>query len=388
MSADSDDGGPTKAELKHRVDQLEETVAQMLPNRRQFMKGAAAAGAAGAIGFGAGAATADPSTSDSDGNVGTPSNRVDLFAEGIDSQTQEHTQPSGTYTWQDVQWIRAQGDVVASDGNVYQGASAIQDALNAIGDNAVVLAGARTYDPVTVDNDSVIIRGHGRSTVIASTSADTHALTLSDTGGGSIARVQVHDVTLDTSGASGNSDCLHTTTPNGNQVFESWFYNIQMQGGGGRYGVNLNGNATGMYFHGLFGEGFDDNVFVTGGSSNETHVMGADLATNADTQVLSLAGNNAMIVANTLGKPSGVPAIEFLSGTFGNMVIGTARAFGTPTDNGTENVWMLRDSMKLPESRYAPSNVTTDRTFDANSTTVDELADIVGTMIADLGLDS
>jgi hypothetical protein len=33
---------------------------------------------------------------------------------------------------------------------------------------------------------------------------------------------------------------------------------------------------------------------------------------------------------------------------------------------------------------YAASNVTTDRAFDANSTTVEELADVLGTLIADL----
>jgi len=33
---------------------------------------------------------------------------------------------------------------------------------------------------------------------------------------------------------------------------------------------------------------------------------------------------------------------------------------------------------------YTPSNVTTDRTFDADSTTLDEIADVVGTLIADL----
>jgi hypothetical protein len=33
---------------------------------------------------------------------------------------------------------------------------------------------------------------------------------------------------------------------------------------------------------------------------------------------------------------------------------------------------------------YTPTNVTTDRSFDANSTSLDELADIVGTLIADL----
>ena len=33
---------------------------------------------------------------------------------------------------------------------------------------------------------------------------------------------------------------------------------------------------------------------------------------------------------------------------------------------------------------YTPTNVTTDRAFDANATTLDELADVVGTLIADL----
>lgn len=33
---------------------------------------------------------------------------------------------------------------------------------------------------------------------------------------------------------------------------------------------------------------------------------------------------------------------------------------------------------------YTPSNVTTDRSYDANATTIDELADVLGTLIADL----
>lgn len=33
---------------------------------------------------------------------------------------------------------------------------------------------------------------------------------------------------------------------------------------------------------------------------------------------------------------------------------------------------------------YAASNVTTDRTFDADSTTLAEIADVLGTLIADL----
>lgn len=38
----------------------------------------------------------------------------------------------------------------------------------------------------------------------------------------------------------------------------------------------------------------------------------------------------------------------------------------------------------LGSSAYTPSNVTTDRSYDANATTIDELADALGTLIADL----
>lgn len=50
--------------------------------------------------------------------------------------------------------------------------------------------------------------------------------------------------------------------------------------------------------------------------------------------------------------------------------------------NGTTKTYVTVSS----PATYTPSNVTTDRTYDANATTLDELADIVGTLIADLKL--
>jgi hypothetical protein len=35
-------------------------------------------------------------------------------------------------------------------------------------------------------------------------------------------------------------------------------------------------------------------------------------------------------------------------------------------------------------SAYTTSNVTTDRAYDANATTLDEVADVLGTLLADL----
>ena len=37
-----------------------------------------------------------------------------------------------------------------------------------------------------------------------------------------------------------------------------------------------------------------------------------------------------------------------------------------------------------PVTTYTPTNVSTDRAFDANATTTEELADVLGTLIADL----
>ena len=38
----------------------------------------------------------------------------------------------------------------------------------------------------------------------------------------------------------------------------------------------------------------------------------------------------------------------------------------------------------LGSSAYTPTNVTTDRSYDANATSIDELADVLGTLISDL----
>lgn len=52
------------------------------------------------------------------------------------------------------------------------------------------------------------------------------------------------------------------------------------------------------------------------------------------------------------------------------------------TDEGTKLT--LTSLGVTPSAAYTPTNVTTDRAFDANATTTDELADVLGTLIADL----
>ena len=66
-----------------------------------------------------------------------------------------------------------------------------------------------------------------------------------------------------------------------------------------------------------------------------------------------------------------------------NIVLGTS----TGTKIGTSTSQKLGFFNKTPvvqPGSYTPTNVSTDRSYDANSTTVDELADVLGTLITDL----
>jgi len=76
---------PTKAELHERVQQLESTVAKMMPSRRDALK-LGAAGIAGAAGLSAASQSADAATG-SAGQIGDPNNRPDLFADEVDANT-------------------------------------------------------------------------------------------------------------------------------------------------------------------------------------------------------------------------------------------------------------------------------------------------------------
>jgi hypothetical protein len=54
------------------------------------------------------------------------------------------------------------------------------------------------------------------------------------------------------------------------------------------------------------------------------------------------------------------------------------------TDGANPMIGFLGAAHVARTAAYAPTNVTTDRSFNANSTTIDELADVIGTMISDL----
>jgi len=66
-----------------------------------------------------------------------------------------------------------------------------------------------------------------------------------------------------------------------------------------------------------------------------------------------------------------------------NLILGTTTGtkIGTAT---SQKLGFYNATPIVQPSAYTTSNVTTDRTYDANATTLDEVADVLGTLIADL----
>jgi hypothetical protein len=52
--------------------------------------------------------------------------------------------------------------------------------------------------------------------------------------------------------------------------------------------------------------------------------------------------------------------------------------------NATDKLGFWGHATAVQPAAYTPTNVSADRSYDANSTTIDELADVLGTLIADL----
>jgi hypothetical protein len=75
--------------------------------------------------------------------------------------------------------------------------------------------------------------------------------------------------------------------------------------------------------------------------------------------------------------------LDFSTADATNIILGssTGTKIGTAT---TQKLGFFNKTPVVQPSAYTPSNVTTDRSYDANSTSVDEIADVLGTLIADL----
>lgn len=70
--------------------------------------------------------------------------------------------------------------------------------------------------------------------------------------------------------------------------------------------------------------------------------------------------------------------------TFSALTTTNAINIGGNLNHDGSNIGFFGVAPVARASAYTPSNVSTDRSYDADATTVDELADVLGTLIADL----
>jgi hypothetical protein len=201
-----------------------------------------------------------------------------------------------------------------------------------------------------------------------------------------------------------------TGTSNDNQIFGNSAPNADHVSG---KGVEIIGTTT---------QSFGNKVTSTRNLSIATPLTGSDSVANLD----GVAGQNRSLILQTSGTQrwtlransvaeGGANAgsnLELIcysdAGAFVATPISIARStgqvtigqgltmtdakdmvFGTTTGTkiGTSNTAKMGFWGATPIVRpgtYTPTNVTTDRAYDANATTLDEVADVLGTLIADL----
>jgi hypothetical protein len=95
-------------------------------------------------------------------------------------------------------------------------------------------------------------------------------------------------------------------------------------------------------------------------------------------------GFNCTLVRDSAAGEITISATTTLKGAGTKITV--PNAFGVVLHTGA-NVWRSAGfATTLPSGYTAFSNLTTDRTLDANSTTIDEVADVLGTLIEDLKL--
>lgn len=156
---------------------------------------------------------------------------------------------------------------------------------------------------------------------------------------------------------------------------------------GGELLIDQNRIAFSLHDGGVGKTNFDVRRNTTGSvTSVNTTLFPSFLTTQNSTinqniiNTVIVAGNN--ITAKT-SNTAYVPQIAFfetgtIEGILNNATLTADRTWDLPDRSGPVII--------NTGSVYTPTNDVTDRSFDANSTTVDELADVVATIIKDLGM--
>jgi hypothetical protein len=237
-------------------------------------------------------------------------------------------------------------------------------------------------------------------------------------------------ITSSNNTAAGSQAGQNTTTGGNNSFFGHNAGNTNSTGGNnsffgafaGSNNTTANSNSIFGVFAGLNNTTGSSNIFIgqsagrfiTGGATaltiaNNSIFLGFDTRANADNET-----NQIVIGYQTTGLGSNTTTIGNASTTqtnlYGNLTLGTTTSGGRLTVRGSgttsaANSLLVEDSagtdtfvvrndggyafkggtVGVAQTGYTTfTNLTTDRTCDANATTVEELADILGTLIEDL----
>jgi len=139
----------------------------------------------------------------------------------------------------------------------------------------------------------------------------------------------------------------------------------------------------------LFGSGikvFDaDNVKLIGNTCINNENIGIDVNGTANLYGLIAIGNDCSDYQGVPTQDKGIALATFANDSvcIGNTSKNNVTA--DIEDSGTNNLVMLNyETGTTLTGAYTPTNVVTDRSFNADAVVISELADVVGTLIADL----
>ncbi|OKY77738.1 MAG: hypothetical protein BTN85_0207 [Candidatus Methanohalarchaeum thermophilum] len=306
------------------------------------------------------------------GEIGSYTNPAEaLYTEQI-----SHEPPLGQYSWE-VLYPLYQGAVIAPDGQVFQGKSAAQDAIDYCLTSNVfgtLRLGVNEYDPVTIEPDNIgpqplKVIGVGNKTKILS-STNKHALTIkAPTDTDFTEQLTFRDFQVRGDNEANNPvDLIHIKNENDNKIAKINFFNIFLNKSN-RDAIHLEGKNSGnnirkVYFRGCGGNSIGRYLVYANQDVNTLGLFGLFGVVDSDTAV-HWGGRNSVIVTAELVSSSN-RGVVFSSSSRRNILITSTDS--EIIDNGSENTVISYYDIHGPGSPIKKSGVLDPITLHSNET--------------------
>jgi len=275
---DPGDSEPDREQLESRVDQLEQTVSKMLPDRRGVLKGLGAAAVGGAA---VGASSGGASGQSAAGQVGTASEPVDVEAANVAAQsvsTDDDLNNKKTIT-SDTTDLGASVNAAINDLSPTGGIIELPQGQIPNTTQWDLTAGVNNQDRFT----PIIIEGHGQ-TGEPNLSGPAEGTTVDCSGMGdhliysqdSRNRITLRDFNM--SGMPSGNDYIHPGANTGN--INRWTIRNVSALDGGRWGLNAVGPMIGCTIDDLYINGTERGAYLT-----QINASNVDLLTVRNTTI-------------------------------------------------------------------------------------------------------